>query len=208
MTARRTQTPRPRRLHPNPRVVRIADALERSLAMQVSAAKAHIARELSVTDGYPSGTDGMRRGGSASSSTERAFARRKILNDTDWQIDENLRTIEHIIAATFQECATALGTRMPDEVLATLDLTRCNHGSGHSLEGYTIWHNPNCENYAGRDAILEGTCDECLVRCNDWRIEHGYEPIARDTESRTYRGIGPTGERHTNRGDHGRFANA
>lgn len=181
---------------PHQRTLDIAQRLN-NIADTIAIVKAHIARELRAIDGYPSPSEDGGRSSGPSSIVEAMILQRDELATVNWQIDENLRTIDSIITHTVNECTKALGTRLPHPALAVLNLKPCNQGHGLGLDGLIDWQNPLCPDYVGDEQVLPGMCDRCLGRCNQWRRERDMEAITRDSDARY---------RHSTRGVNGRWS--
>jgi len=149
-------------------------------------------------------TVGSGGGGSrtARSPVERAVIdARQRLRDTEWNLWELFNAIVNAAHAGSHQATAATKRNIPHH-----DHARCNRGVGKRLDGHVAWQDPDCERFPGNDPVIEGMCDHCLNRYNDWRQANGLEHIARDVDAVNYRASMRL--RNVEQGPGGRFQRA
>lgn len=163
----------------------------------------HIDGELRYTTDSVWPTNTIGDGGSKGSGISRPVERlvidsRQRLRDHEQQLWDDFNAIASIAHNGSSTARDAAGERVPHP-----NIQRCNHGTGKSLEGFTVWQDEQCEKFPGENPVIEGMCDDCLARCNTWRETNGYERISRESDSRNYLAV-----RNVKTGPNGRFQRA
>lgn len=142
---------------------------------EVGDALAVLAGKRAAVDGYPSGSGGIRGGGS-STAVESAMMRREHLDDLERMMTLHVMFIAEHLGQLLAEAGAIVGRP------TATGTDRCNGGSG--LPGAIEWGDATCERLAavyqrtdgGWATRDDGLCDACRMRRHRWR--KGDEPAA------------------------------
>lgn len=162
---------------PNRRAADAGHTLQHVIARQVSEALDHIRRELTLLDGYSTGSPEVAVTATAELTAVEGVADARItLTRTEQQIRTDLNAIVEGVHDLHRLCVQAVSMRQPRNVRKPDDSQLCAHGQ-RGKEGAIEWGDPLCV----LPAVKGGMCQAHYYRWYRHRIENNID-TSRDFE--------------------------
>lgn len=162
---------------PNRRATDAGHTLQHVIARQVADALDHLRRELSLLDGYGTGSPEVAVQATAELTPVEAVADARLtITRTETQIRSDLNEIIEGIHDLHRLCNQALAMRQPRNVRKPDEAELCAHGQ-RGKEGALEWGDPLCP----LPGVKGGMCQAHYYRWYRHRVDHGVD-TSRDFE--------------------------